>query len=188
MAQTLRDSPSLKARIAGLMYVLSVATAVFAEFFAPGRLGLLAVLIPVSCYCAVALLLYAIFKPVNKTLAFAALVLQIVALTFESFDWQPRRIGIGMLFHGLFCIVTGFLILKSIFLPRFLGILMMFAGLVWLIYLAPQLADRLAPYNTAAGLFGEALPMLWLLVMGINAGKWLQQAEAASDPHSPSIA
>jgi hypothetical protein len=33
-----------------------------------------------------------------------------------------------------------------------------------MIYPAPQLADRLAPYNTAAGLFGEAFPLLWLLL------------------------
>ena len=60
------------------------------------------------------------------------------------------------------------LIFKSTFLPRILGALMAFAGLVWLIYLSPPLANYLSPYNTAAGILGEGLPMLWLLVFGVN--------------------
>lgn len=53
---------------------------------------------------------------------------------------------------------------------------MAFAGLVWLIYLSSPLANYLSPYNTAAGLLGEASPVLWLLVMGVNVQRGKEQA------------
>ena len=172
-------SPRLKARVAGVLYLLSVLTAVFAEFFAPGKLGIAAILIPVGCYFAVTLLLYAILKPVSRSLSLVAVFFQIVALTFEGLELQPRGVNIGMLFHGFFCVLIGYLVLRSTFLPRVLGALMAFAGLVWMIYLSPALANYLSPYNTACGLLGEALPMLWLLVRGVNAHRWKEQAGAA---------
>jgi hypothetical protein len=55
---------------------------------------------------------------------------------------------------------------------------LMFAGLVWVIYLSPSVANYLSPYNTAAGILGEALPMLWLLVMGVIVHR---RQEMASD-------
>ena len=61
---------------------------------------------------------------------------------------------------------------------------MAFAGLVWLIYLSRSLANYLSLYNTAAGLLGEGLPMLWLLVMGVNAQRWKEQASGGTE--SPS--
>ena len=63
-------SPRLQARIAGAFYLVSVVTAVFAEFIFHGRLGFFAaVVVPVSCYIAVVLLLYGIFWVVKKRLA-----------------------------------------------------------------------------------------------------------------------
>ena len=83
-----------------------------------------------------------------------------------------------MVFHGLFCLLIGYLIFRSTFLPRILAALMAFAGLGWLTYLSPQLAINLSPYNVALGLLGEALVMLWLLVIGLNAQKWKELATA----------
>jgi hypothetical protein len=49
------------------------------------------------------------------------------------------------------------------------------AGLGWLTYLSSPLANYLSPYNLALGVLGEALVMLWLLVIGLNAQKWSEQ-------------
>jgi hypothetical protein len=56
---------------------------------------------------------------------------------------------------------------------------MAFAGLAWLSLLSPPLASYLSPYNMAAGLLGEGSVMLWLLVMGVNAQRWTEQASVA---------
>jgi len=67
---------------------------------------------------------------------------------------------------------------KSTFLPRILGVLMMFAGLGWLTFLSAPLARYLAPYNMFPGMLGEGLLLLWLLVFGVNEQRWKQQARA----------
>ncbi len=172
-------SPRRWARIAGAFYFLAVIVAVFCEFFAPGRYVIVAIVVPVACYAVVTVLLYAIFKPVSRGLAFLALFLNLAGLALEALRWHPGNVNIAMLFHGLYCLLIGWLIFRSAFLPRVLGAFMAMAGAVWLIYLSPPLSGRLAPYNTMAGLFGEVLPMLWLLAMGVNAQRWKQQARAA---------
>lgn len=160
--------PRSKARIAGLLYLLSVATAVCGEFLLPGRLGLLAVLFPVACYVAVTLLLYSLFRPVNRNMALLAAGSGLVGLAFEASQWQPRGMNVGMVFHGVYCLLIGYLAFSSGFVPRILGALMAFAGSVWLTYLSAALANRVSPYNTASGLLGEAALMLWLLVRGVT--------------------
>jgi hypothetical protein len=165
--------------MAGVLYLLSVTTAVLGEFLVPGRLGIAAVIVPVSCYMAVTLLLYGIFKPVDRSLSLLAVSSNLVGLTSEALQWHPHGVNIGMVFHGLYCVLIGYLILRSTFPPRILGALMAFAGLGWLTYLWPSLASPLYPRITAPGLLGEVLPMLWLLVMGVNAQRWKEQASAA---------
>jgi len=171
--------PSFKARIAGALYLLCVLTAVSAEFFVRGGLGFAGVLVPISCYIAVTLLLYAILKSVNRSLSLLAVFFNLVGLILEALHVYPHGVNIAMVFHGVYCLLVGWLIFRSTFLPRALGALMAFAGLVWLIYLSRPLANYLAPYNTACGILGEALPMLWLLVMGVNVQRWRELASAA---------
>jgi hypothetical protein len=72
--------------------------------------------------------------------------------------------------------LIGYLILKSTFLPRFLGVLMVFAGLGWLIFLSPSLANYIANAIEALGILAEAALMLWLLVMGVNEQRWNVQS------------
>jgi len=172
-------SPRLTARIAGVLYFVSVVLGVFNEFVVHGRLGFLGTLFPVLCQVVLTLLLYAIFKPVNRSLCLLAVCSQLVGLIFEVLLWQPRGVNVAMVFHGFYCLLIGWLISRSRFLPRILGLSMVFAGVVWLTYLFPLLADRVTPYNTASGLLGEVLPMLWLLVVGLNEQRWKEQAGTA---------
>src|SRR5260370_36727453 len=76
-------------------------------------------------------------------------------------------------------ILIGYLIFRSTFLPRILGALMAIAGLCWLTFLLPQLANYLSPYSLASALIVEGLAMLWLLVMGVNVRRWKDQASAS---------
>ncbi|MGB7155495.1 MAG: DUF4386 family protein [Candidatus Acidiferrales bacterium] len=71
-----------------------------------------------------------------------------------------------MAFFGPYCILIGFLILKSIFLPPFLGALMVLAGIAWLLVLIPAVAKHLPGPAEAIGFLAELFLCLWLLVKG----------------------
>jgi hypothetical protein len=88
-------------------------------------------------------------------------------------------VDITVVFGGFSCLVIGYLIFRSTFLPRILGPLMALAGVGWVSYLSPPLAHYLSPYNLALGILGQESVMLWLLVMGVNEQRWKEQASRA---------
>ena len=171
-------SPRFRARMAGALYVFSVLTAVFFELFLHGRMGYAANLIQISGMVAVTLLSYFIFKAVNRRLSLFAMIVNLVGFTFELLQFLPHGVNIGLGLHGVYWILIGYLIFRSTFLPRILSALMAVAGLSWLTFLPPALASSLSPYNLASGLLVEGLAFLWLLVMGVNAERWREQARA----------
>ncbi len=77
MRRTAEASPRFKARIAGVFYLLNILTGALA-LFAHGVLGLAANLIAATCYIAVTLLFYDIFKPVNRSLSLLAAFFSLV--------------------------------------------------------------------------------------------------------------
>ena len=162
-------SPRFKGRIAGALYWLSVLIASIGELFVHGSLKIAAGLVAVLGMAAMTLLLYHIFKPVSRSLSLLAAFFSLVGLSFEALRWQPWGVNVAIVFNGFYCLLIGYLIFRSTFLPRILGALMTFAGLGWLTYVSTQLANYLSPYNVASGLVGEGLVMLWLLVIGLNA-------------------
>jgi len=179
MNQIAEASPRFKARLAGALYLLSLLAASCTELFLRGPLNIAGGLIAVAGMAAMTLLLYAITRPVNRRLSMLAAFFSLVGLTFEALRLQPRGVNVAIVFHGLFCLLIGYLIFSSIFLPRILGPLMVFAGLGWLTFLSTPLANRLSPYNLASALLGEVSVFLWLLVMGVNVQRWNEQAAAA---------
>jgi hypothetical protein len=183
MKRIAEASPRLKARIAGVLFLLLVLTSAFTEFFAHGRLSfaadLAAGIIEVSCMIAVTLLFYGIFKPVNRHLSMLAAFFNFAAVTLELLQFLPHGVNVGLGCHGFFWILIGYLIFRSTFLPRILGALMAIAGLCWLTFLSPPLASYLSPYILASALLLEGLAMLWLLVIGVNDQRWKEQACAA---------
>lgn len=169
-------SPRLKARVAGGLYVLSVLTAGCAEFFLRGKWGFAGGLIAVFGMAVVTLLLYRIFEPVNRSLSWLAASLNLTGLLFEAIRWSPRGVNIAIVFNGLYCLLIGFLILRSTFMPRVLAALIALAGLSWLTFVSPPLAGGLYPYNVACGTLGEGSVCLWFLAMGVNVQRWKEQA------------
>ena len=177
-------SPRFKARLAGVLCLFSLLTAGFTETFVRGRLNFAGGYIAIASMVVVTVLYYDIFKPVNRGLSLLAASLAFVALTLEALRLQPHGLNIAMVFHGFYCMLVGYLIFRSTFLPRILGGLMAFAGLGWLTYLSNPLVNHLSPYNLASGLLGEASVFLWLLVKGVNVQRWKEQASAARERRS----
>ena len=181
MERIAEASPRPRARITGAVYLLYFLTAIFAEFVGRRHVvyGDAANLIANAFYIAVTLLFYYLFKPVNRILSLLAALFSLVgcALTVLSI-FRPAASDLSpLLFFGPYCILIGYLILRSTFLPRILGVLMMFAGLGWLIFLLP-VAKHLSLYLEILGIIAEGLLMLWLLVMGVNVERWKEQARA----------
>src|SRR6266704_215370 len=176
--RTVEASPRFRARMAGVFYLLTILTGGFAAVFVSGRL--VANLIAGACYIAVTLLFYDIFKPVNRSLSLLAAFFSLVGCAIgplSLFHLTPSHIN-SLVFFGFYCLLIGYLIFKSTFLPRILGVLMAFAGLGWLTFLSPSLANYLSPYNMFPGLLGEGALTVWLLVVGVNVSKWEEKASA----------
>jgi hypothetical protein len=109
--------------------------------------------------------------------AFAPEQLQALALVFLRLN--DYAFQIYLVFFGAWCLLIGYLIFRSTFLPRILGVLLAISGLGWVTYLYPPLAHRVYPFIAAASALGEIPLELWLIVMGVNVQRWKEQASAA---------
>ena len=104
--------------------------------------------------------------------------MQALALLFLKLN--QYAFNIDLVFFGLWCVLTGYLIFRCTFLPRILGVLLAISGLGYVTYLYPPLAYYLfIPYTAAASALGEIPLELWLIVMGVNAQRWKEQASVA---------
>ncbi len=92
--------------------------------------------------------------------------------------------NIALIFFGCALLVLGYLIFKSGFLPRTIGVLIQLAGLAYLAVclsqmFAPSIASLIIPAVFVPVLIGEASLCLWLLVKGVNIEKWNQRLTAS---------
>ena len=72
-----------------------------------------------------------------------------------------------MIFFAVHLLLTGFLVIKSVYIPRILGILLIITGIGYLLtslrpYLFPAINIDFAMFT----FFGEIVFMLWLLIRG----------------------
>jgi hypothetical protein len=125
----------------------------------------------------VTLLLYDLFKAVNRGLSLLAAFFNLVGLTFEALRLQPQGVNFALVFNGFYCLLMGYLIFRSIFLPRILGAdgVCRF-GLADLSVTAVRklsvpLQSGLRPPR---GRIADAV----LLVIGVNVQRWKEQASA----------
>lgn len=186
MAERKVEDPQLKARIAGVFYLLTIITGAFAAFVS-GKMVVYreAVnLVASACYVVVTSLFYVLFKPVDASFSLIAAVFSLVGCVLGALDTfhlvpSPLSSINTLVFFGVYCLLIGYLILRSTFLPRILGVLMALGGLGWLTFVSSTLASALSPYNLAPGIFGEGALTVWLLAKGVNAQRWQEQASAA---------
>ena len=101
---------------------------------------------------------------------FSAAQLQALALLLLNVNDQTA--GIALAFFGFSTLLNGYLILRSTFLPRILGVLSIMGGLGWLTFLYPPLGNQLFLYILLIGLVGGGTLIVWLLTKGVNVEKW----------------
>jgi uncharacterized membrane protein YuzA (DUF378 family) len=152
-----------------------------------------------SLFAAFFRLLYVAIVTVNTLILFAPLVLlnganvltafnpdQLQDLALASLRLHGAGYNIGLVFFGFHCLLLGYLVSKSSFLPRIPGLLIGIAGLCYLTnsfanLLSPPLQDYLYPYILLPSGVAEVSLCLWLLVIGVNVQRWKDQAGNAGE-------
>ncbi|HET9261515.1 MAG TPA: DUF4386 domain-containing protein [Vicinamibacterales bacterium] len=96
-------------------------------------------------------------------------------------DMREYGIGVAHVFWGLWLLPLGFLVFRSVFLPRLLGILLMIGGAAHVIDAGTQLlfpgVPTVSQFTFAFAILaaiGELLFALWLLIKGVNVKRWQQ--------------
>lgn len=183
-------SPRLLARLAGALYLL---------IFIVGPTGAstatpLNLTVMLACDTGVALIFYVLFKPVSRDLSMLALIFRLAFVAIMTVD-SLSYFGAVDLLHGahsaaafdtidsvalvpfgVHCLLIGYLIYRSGFLDRFLGVLMGIAGLTYVNFVYPWLVQLAFPYIFIPGVVAEGLLTLWLLAAAINSERWAEQA------------
>ena len=218
------------AKLAGVLFLLSMVGGGFGEFYVPSKLimsadaaataknivafnslfrwGFAGYLIEAVCDIALALIMYVLLRPVRKDVAllaaFFGLVSTAVFAGAELFyfaasfilggadylkTFSPDQLNtlgllslkfygyggtIFMVFYGVASVLRAYLIYRSGYLPKFLGVLLALAGFGFII---KNFALVLAPSYPSDFLL---LPMplaalsltLWFLVKGVDVPKW----------------
>src|SRR5215831_14393002 len=227
------------AKIAGVLFLVSLVAGGYGEAYVPSkiivsgdaaatvaniknfefmyRLGFAGFLIESLCDITLALIFYALLKPVNKYLSLLAGFFGLIATaTFacaELFYFAPPLItngaylktfspdqlnalallslkfyGFGgMIFtayYGMGWIVRGYLMFRSGYLPKLLGVLMAIGGLGFvlrnfLLILAPAYASGLL---LMLMLPGGLIMIGWLLIKGVDIPGWNAKVNAAPAP------
>ncbi len=110
---------------------------------------------------------------------------QINAMAMLSIRSHSIGFGIALIFFGIECVILGYLIYWSGYMPRAIGVLMAIAGVCYVInsfalLLSPPLSNQLFPAILLPSLIAELSLALWLLVRGVNTEKWDQHVPSAT--------
>jgi uncharacterized membrane protein YjdF len=180
------------------------------------RLGLVAHIVVTATNIPMAVIFYDLLKVVNRRLAlldvFFTLVAtsiplvllhgnythalppaQLNALAYLPGNLSTTGYSIYGVFYGFDALCVAYLVLKSTFLPRTIGVLMAIDGLAaYLAYgftdlLAPGLAAHLSPWIQLPTILGEGSLCLWLLIAGVDTKQWTEQASAATQTRSTHV-
>ena len=169
--------PRSFARVAGLVYLAYFATAICGSILLSWttHAGIAVVCLSDVLYAATTLFFYRLFRPVNGVLALAATVFSLLGCTADVLDHINRGPAAlsPLLFFGPFCVLLGLLILRSEFLPRWLGWPLIAAGVGWLAFLIPAVALRAKVVIFPLGFLAELVLMLWLLIKGVDETRWV---------------
>jgi hypothetical protein len=233
------------ARVAGVLFILTLVFGYFGEAYAPGRfivsgdaaatahnimtspmlyrVGFASYLIEALCDIALAWIFYVLLRAVNRELAllsaffglvstavyavaelfyFAALIIlrnatalaafspdQLNALALLSLKISANCGWIFLAFYGVPSVLRGYLIYRSGYFPKFLGVLLLIAGVG---FIAKDFLAVLAPaYASDVLLLPMFLAilslMVWFLFKGVNADGWERRQHAGQALDGQSI-
>lgn len=109
--------------------------------------------------------------------------LQVLALMFITL--RTFGFDIALVFFGLHCLVLGYLVFRSTFFPRILGVGLAIAGMGYLgnilvTAIPPAIGAYLFPWILLPAGIAELSLTVWLIVVGVNVPRWKELASAAA--------
>ena len=112
---------------------------------------------------------------------------QLQALSYVAIRTHAYGFAFGLIFFGFECVIVGYLIIHSRYLPKTLGVLMQVAGVCYVInsfavILYPPIGSKLFPFILLPPFVAELSLALWLLVKGVDLARW----SAATSPTATS--
>lgn len=225
------------ARVAGLLYLIIAICAGFSfgymrsTLIVPGdaaatvsnlmasewlfRLGIVSDAVVFLAEIVLIALLYALLRPVSKTLSLAAAFARLAMTIMQGMNllnyffvllllsgagyltvFEPDQLQALVLlflnayeyvaliwgtFFGLHTLLLGYLVYKSGYFPRILGVLLVFASIGYLTdsfgnFLWPQYDALYASAVVVLALLGELPFTFWLLIKGVNVEQWEKRA------------
>ncbi len=180
------------------------------------RVGILADVAMVLADVALGVVLYVLLAPAGRTLSRLAMTMRLAqaavlglnlvhlqqALSFahasgldaatrdvlvvSSLDAHAAGYDLGLFFFAVDCLLVGWLIYRSGFLPRMLGVGIVVSGGVYLVgstlrFVAPDLAASFAVVYVVP-LVAELALSVWLLAGRLDVRRWMPRARPASAP------
>jgi hypothetical protein len=106
---------------------------------------------------------------------------QLQAIGYFAIRLHEHGFGVGLVFFGFVCLVEGYLIRRSGYLPRLIGAAMQLAGVCYiantaLLLLAPGIQGQLFPFVMLPCLLAELSFALWLTIKGVDEAGWRRAA------------
>jgi hypothetical protein len=109
---------------------------------------------------------------------------QLHALAYLGLILHAHGYSLSLIFFGFNCLLLGYLIVRSGYLPRIIGVLLVLGGVgylinsFWEVLLAPAFTASLFPGILLLTAFAGELGLgLWLAVKGVNVPKWEERAQ-----------
>lgn len=166
------------------------------------RWALLSALLTQIGHFVLVLMLYKLLKPVGATLALIMVLLVLVGIPISMLnevnygavllllrtdtpsgelvslfmEMHYHGINIVQIFWGLWLFPLGYLVFKSGFLPKIIGVALMIGGFGYvgesvIYFINPDFPIKLSLYL----FWGELMLTFWLLIRGVNVAKWTEK-------------
>jgi hypothetical protein len=106
---------------------------------------------------------------------------QLQALALASIRLRTFGFDIALVFFGFHCLIVGYLLFRSTFVPRILGVALAIGGFGYLANIfatavPPAIENHIFPYIMLPAGIAEIALTLWLIVRGVNVPRWKEQA------------
>ena len=106
---------------------------------------------------------------------------QLQALALVFIRLRTFRFDVALVFFGFHCLLVGYLIFRSTFFPRILGVGLAIGGIGYVANILatafpPNIGAHLFPYIMLPAGVAEISLTLWLIILGVNVSRWKEQA------------
>ncbi len=177
------------------------------------RFGIVAHVVVTATNVPLVVIFYELFKVVNRRVTLLLVLFSLVGTAVESASLLNQFAPLALMsgphvgtladqqalsytaatltgydlsdvFYGFYAIAIGYVVFKSTFLPRAIGVLLVIDGISYLVYsfadmLAPGFAAHLVPWLQLPILPAEGSLCVWFLIFGVNVRRWTARAAAA---------